>query len=162
MAGCINKVFLLGNVGSDPEIRTLNNGDRAASFRMAMTESWRDKATGDRKERTEWMTVTTFQDGLIKVITDYVKKGTKVHVEGELTTRKWTKDGQDHYTTEVRLGMRGALTLLGDPGDRKGGGRDDGPGDYDGRGSRDSGRGRGKGGGGSKRQDDDFDDAIPF
>jgi single-strand DNA-binding protein len=114
----LNRVSLIGNLGRDPEMRRLNNGDPVVSFSMAMTESWRDKASGERKERTEWANVVIFNEGLCKVAEQYLKKGSKVFVEGAMQTRKWTdKDGSDRYTTEVVLQrFGGTMVLLGDGG----------------------------------------------
>ena len=114
MAGSVNKVILVGNLGRDPEIRTFGNGGRVANFSVATSESWRDKNSGERKEKTEWHNVAVFNDGLVGVIEKYVKKGSKVYVEGKLQTRKWQdRDGNDRYSTEVVLqGYGGNLTLL--------------------------------------------------
>src|SRR3954464_6619540 len=114
MAGSVNKVILVGNLGADPEIRSLNSGDRVANLRVATSETWRDKSSGERKERTEWHRVVIFNDNLVKVAEQYLKKGAKVYVEGQLQTRKWTdKDNQEKYTTEVVLSrFRGELTML--------------------------------------------------
>ncbi len=110
----LNSVQLIGNVGKDPDIRTLNNGNRVASFSLALSESWRDKATGEKKERTEWANVVVFNDALVKVIESYVSKGDKLYVQGALQTRKWEKDGIERYTTEVVLqAFGGKLILLG-------------------------------------------------
>ena len=114
MAGSVNKVILVGNLGADPEVRRLNSGDPVVNFRMATSESWRDKTTGERKERTEWHNVVIFNENIGKVVEQYCKKGTKVYVEGQLQTRKWQdQSGQDRYTTEVVLQrFRGELQLL--------------------------------------------------
>lgn len=113
--GSVNKVTLLGNVGKDPDIRTLNNGNRVASFSIATSETWRDKASGERKEKTDWHNVVVFNDGLVKVIENYVRKGSKLYVEGALKTRKYEKDGRDVYATEVVLQQYGgSLVLLGE------------------------------------------------
>jgi single-strand DNA-binding protein len=124
MAGSVNKVTLLGNVGKDPEVRTMQNGDRVVSFSLATGESWRDKQTGERKEKTEWHNVVIFNDGIGKVAEQYVKKGSKIYLEGQLQTRKWQdKSGADRWSTEVVIArFRGELTLLGD----KAGGEDRG------------------------------------
>jgi single-strand DNA-binding protein len=104
MSGSLNKATLIGTLGKDPEIRSFQNGGRAASFSIATTESWKDKESGDRKERTEWHRVSILSDGLVTVAKKYLKKGAKVYVEGKLETRKWTdKDGKEKYTTEVVL-----------------------------------------------------------
>ena len=162
MAGSVNKVILVGNLGADPEIRSLNSGDKVANIRIATSETWRDKNSGERREKTEWHNVVMFDQNLVKVAENYLKKGSKVYVEGQLQTRKWQdRDGNDRYTTEVVLQrFRGELHML----DSRGGG---GGGDY---GSDDSfgggGGGRsGGGGGGGGREDfrnDDLDDEIPF
>ena len=114
MAGSVNKVILVGNVGKDPEIRTLNNGDRVANLSLATSESWRDKASGERKEKTEWHRVTVFNDHIIKTVENYVKKGTTLYIEGALQTRKYEQNGVEKYATEVHIGkFKGELTLLG-------------------------------------------------
>ena len=114
MAGSVNKVILVGNLGRDPEIRTLNSGDRVANLRIATSETWRDKASGERKEKTEWHRVVIFNKNLAEVAEKYLRKGSKVYVEGALQTRKWTdKDGVEKYSTEVVLqNFRGELTML--------------------------------------------------
>jgi single-strand DNA-binding protein len=114
MAGSVNKVILVGNLGKDPEVRRLNSGDQVVSFSLATSETWRDKTTGERKERTEWHNVVIFNENLGKIVEQYCKKGSKVYVEGQLQTRKWQdQSGQDRYTTEVVLQrFRGELTLL--------------------------------------------------
>ena len=114
MAGSVNKVILIGNVGKDPEIRTLNNGDRVANLSLATSESWRDKASGERKEKTEWHRVTIFNDHIIKTVENYVKKGTTLYIEGALQTRKYEQNGVEKYATEIHIGkFKGELTLLG-------------------------------------------------
>src|SRR5208283_3899898 len=120
MAGSINKVILIGNLGKDPEVRRLNSGDPVVSFPIATSESWRDKTTGERKERTEWHNIVIFNENLGKVAEQYCKKGSKIYIEGQLQTRKWQdQSGADKYTTEVVLQrFRGELTLL----DSRGGG----------------------------------------
>src|SRR3954471_3090158 len=114
MAGSVNKVILVGNLGADPEIRTLSSGDRVANLRLATSETWRDKGSGERKEKTEWHRVVIFNDNLVKVAESYLRKGSKVYVEGSLQTRKWTdQNGQEKYSTEVVLSkFRGELTML--------------------------------------------------
>jgi single-strand DNA-binding protein len=114
MAGSVNKVILVGNVGRDPEIRRTQDGRPIANLTLATSESWKDKATGERKEKTEWHRVSCFNEGLCRVIEQYVKKGSKIYIEGQLQTRKWTdKDGVEKYSTEVVLqGFGGTLTLL--------------------------------------------------
>src|SRR5574337_1645278 len=122
MAGSVNKVILIGNLGADPEVRRLNSGDQVVNFRLATSDAWRDKNTGERKERTEWHNVVVYNENIGKVVEQYCKKGSKVYVEGQLQTRKWQdQSGQDRYTTEVVLQrFRGELTLL----DSRGGGAD--------------------------------------
>jgi single-strand DNA-binding protein len=119
MAGSINKVILVGNLGADPEIRTLNSGDRVANLRLATSDSWRDRNSGERKERTEWHRVVIFNDNLVKVAENYLRKGSKVYVEGALQTRKWQdQSGQEKFSTEVVLQkFRGELTMLDGRGD---------------------------------------------
>ena len=114
MAGSVNKVILVGNLGKDPEIRSFQNGGRVASFSIATSENWKDKSSGEKKERTEWHRISITNDGLVGVVEKYLKKGAKVYVEGQLETRKWTdKDGNEKYTTEVVLRpFRGELTML--------------------------------------------------
>ncbi len=114
MAGSVNKVILIGNLGKDPEIRSFQNGGRVANFPVATSESWKDKNTGERKEKTEWHRVSILNDSLVGIVERYVKKGAKVYIEGQLETRKWTgQDGQERYTTEVVLRpYRGELTML--------------------------------------------------
>ncbi|MER0239204.1 single-stranded DNA-binding protein [Fulvimarina sp. MAC8] len=172
MAGSVNKVILVGNLGADPEMRRTQDGKPIANFSVATSESWRDRNSGERREKTEWHRVVCFNEGLNKVIEQYVKKGSKVYIEGQLQTRKWQgQDGQEKYTTEVVLqGFNCSLTMLdgrgegGGGGDYGGGGSRGGPpsggsrgggGDYGGG----SGGGGGYGGGGGSR---DFDDEIPF
>jgi len=171
MAGSVNKVILVGNLGADPEIRRLNSGDPVVNFRIATSETWRDKNSGERKEKTEWHNIVVFNDNLAKVAEQYLKKGMKVYVEGALQTRKWQdQSGQDKYTTEVVLQkFRGELQML----DARGGG-DGGQVGYDRGGSRGSdfgqsspsergggGGGRSSGGGGGNFSRD-MDDEIPF
>ncbi|MEO8113724.1 MAG: single-stranded DNA-binding protein, partial [Phenylobacterium sp.] len=123
MAGSVNKVILVGNLGADPEIRTLNSGDRVANLRVATSESWRDRSSGERKEKTEWHRVVIFNDNLVKVAESYLRKGSKVYLEGAIQTRKWTdQSGVEKYSTEVVLQkFRGELTMLdGRGGDEEG------------------------------------------
>ena len=125
MAGSVNKVILIGNLGADPEVRSFQNGGRVCSLRLATSESWKDKATGERKERTEWHQIAVFSDPLISVCEKYLRKGSKIYVEGQLETRKWQDQaGNDRYSTEVALRpYRSELTMLdGKPGE----GRSDG------------------------------------
>jgi len=114
MAGSVNKVILVGSLGRDPEIRTLNSGDRVCNLRLATSESWKDKGSGERKEKTEWHQVVIFNDGLVKIAEQYLRKGSKVYLEGSLQTRKWTDQaGAEKYSTEIVLQkFRGELTLL--------------------------------------------------
>ena len=127
MAGSVNKVILVGNLGADPEIRTLSSGDRVANLRLATSETWRDRTSGERKEKTEWHRVVIFNDNLVKVAESYLRKGSKVYVEGALQTRKWTdQSGQEKFSTEIVLQkFRGELTMLdgrGGEGERDEGG----------------------------------------
>lgn len=121
--GSVNKVILVGNVGKDPEVRSLNNGDRVASFSLATSETWRDRQSGERKEKTEWHRVSVFNDNIVKVVEQYVRKGSTVYVEGSLQTRKWTdQQGVEKFSTEIVLQkFRGELTLLGAKRDEGGG-----------------------------------------
>lgn len=113
MAGSVNKVILVGNVGKDPEIRAFQSGDKVANFSLATSESWKDKTTGERKEKTEWHKVSVTNQGLVTIIEKYVKKGSKVYLEGQLETKKYDKDGVEHYSTQVTLKpFKGELTLL--------------------------------------------------
>jgi len=174
MAGSVNKVILVGNLGRDPEIRSMQSGEEIAQLSLATSETWRDKASGERKERTEWHRVVIFNENLVKVAKSYLKKGSKVYIEGSLQTRKWTdKDGAEKYTTEVVLQrFRGELTMLdgregGGGGGSYGGGGDDYGSSSQGGGSGGSyggggGRSSGGGGGGSPPRRDDMDDEIPF
>jgi len=157
MAGSVNKVILVGNLGRDPEVRTFQNGGKVCNLSIATSESWRDKATGERKEKTEWHRVAIFNERLAEVAEKYLKKGAKVYIEGQLETRKWTdQEGKERYSTEVVLRQfRGELTML----DGRGGGGAGGPPDDDMGGS--SGNG---GGGGAPRSGRKgvLDDDIPF
>jgi len=167
MAGSVNKVILVGNLGADPEVRRTQDGRPIVNLRVATSDTWRDKATGERKERTEWHRVVIFSEGLAKVAEQYLKKGSKVYLEGQLQTRKWQdKDGQDRYSTEVVLqGFNSTLTMLDGRGGGGGGGdyADDGGSDF---GSPGVSGGRGRqpamAGGGPKRGGGDMDDEIPF
>ena len=168
MAGSVNKVILIGNLGQDPEVKSFQNGGRIANLRIATSENWKDKNTGERKERTEWHTVVLQTDGLVGVAERFLKKGSKVYIEGQLRTRKWQDaSGNDRYSTEVSVGGGGGvLTMLdsapGGGGQRSGGGGNDwGSGGGQ---QRSSGGGDFGGGGGGSRQDlaDDLDDDIPF
>lgn len=115
MAGSVNKVILVGNLGRDPEVRTMNNGDKVVNLSLATSETWKDKTTGERKEKTEWHRVVVFNDNIAKVCENYLKKGSTVYVEGSLQTRKWTdQSGVEKYSTEVVLQrFNGVLTMLG-------------------------------------------------
>lgn len=181
MAGSLNKVMLIGNLGADPEIRTFGNGGKVANLRIATSEQWKDRQTGERKEKTEWHTVAIFSEGLVGVVERYLKKGSKVFVEGKLQTRKWQdQNGQDRYSTEIVIqGLGGTLTMLDGAGGG-GGGSGGGAGGYGGGGGRSggggsswdqgggssgsSGGGGGFGGGpsGGSGGYDDLDDDIPF
>ncbi len=164
MAGSLNRVQLLGNCGADPEIRSVGDG-RVANLRIATSESWRDKNTGEKKEKTQWHSIVVWNDGLIGIIEKYVSKGSKIMVEGQLETRKWQdQEGNDRYSTEVVLsGFNGSLLLLGDAGGN-GGSRNDRQDDRQesrsqGRSQSNSGGNQGSGGGNFSR---DLDDEIPF
>ena len=123
MAGSVNKVILVGNLGADPEIRSLNSGDRVANLRIATSETWRDRSSGERKEKTEWHRVVIFNDNLVKVAEQYLRKGSKVYLEGQIETRKWQdQSGQERYTTEIVLRpFRGELHMLDGRGEGGGG-----------------------------------------
>jgi single-strand DNA-binding protein len=171
MAGSVNKVILIGNLGRDPEVRSFQNGGKVCNLRIATSETWKDRNTGERREKTEWHTVAIFQEGLVRIAEQYLKKGSKVYIEGQLQTRKWQdQSGADRYSTEVVLqGFGGTLTMLdgrdggSGGGMGGGGGYDSGPSDPGGYGggydSGPSGGGSSGGGGGSSR---DLDDEIPF
>ncbi|MDZ4381413.1 MAG: single-stranded DNA-binding protein [Parvibaculum sp.] len=161
MAGSVNKVILIGNLGADPEIRRTQDGRPIANLRIATSESWRDKNTGERKEKTEWHRVVVFNEGLCKVIEQYVKKGAKVYIEGALQTRKWTdQSGVEKYSTEIVLqGFNSTLTMLDG---RSGGGSSGGGSGGDYGGSDDFGGGSSGGGGGRGNFSQDLDDEIPF
>ena len=182
MAGSVNKVILIGNLGRDPEVRSFQNGGKVCNLRIATSENWRDKQSGERKERTEWHSVAIFDENLVRVAEQYLRKGSTVYIEGQLETRKWQdQSGADKYTTEVVLRpFRSTMTMLGGRGDASGGGggggssdRDEGYGggeSYGGGGSSggygggssagSSGGGARSGGGSGARQD--LDDDIPF
>ena len=148
MAGSVNKVILIGALGRDPEVRTFQNGGKVCNLRIATSETWKDRATGERKEKTEWHSVAIFQEGLVRIAEQYLKKGSKVYIEGQLQTRKWQdQSGVDKYSTEVVLqGFGGTLTML--DGRSEGGGYQE-----------PAGSGYGAGGGPSSR---DLDGEIPF
>jgi single-strand DNA-binding protein len=169
MAGSVNKVILVGNLGADPEIRTLSSGDRVANLRLATSETWRDRTSGERKEKTEWHRVVIFNDNLVKVAESYLRKGSTVYIEGAIQTRKWAdQSGVEKYSTEIVLQkFRGELTMLGGRGDGAGAAAGGGDQGYD------SGYGGGSsgGGGGAPRSQPsgpresfsaDLDDEIPF
>ena len=157
MAGSVNKVILIGNLGADPEIRSLTSGDRVANLRIATSETWRDRSSGERKERTEWHRVVIFNDNLVKVAENYLRKGSKVYLEGALQTRKFEQGGVEKYSTEVVLQkFRGELTMLDGKGE--GGGRDEG--DYGGGYS--GGAPRNQASGPKESFSADLDDEIPF
>ena len=162
MAGSVNKVILVGNLGADPEVRSMNSGDKVVNLRIATSESWRDKATGERKEKTEWHRVVIFNEQLAKVAEQYLKKGSTVYIEGQLQTRKWTdKDGQEKYSTEIVLQkFRGELTMLGGRGDGGGAAAGGGGGERSYGGS--AGRSSGGSAGGGRDYSADLDDEIPF
>ncbi|GAO80806.1 MULTISPECIES: single-stranded DNA-binding protein [unclassified Sphingopyxis] len=185
MAGSVNKVILIGNLGADPEIKSFQNGGKVANLRIATSEQWKDRMTGERKERTEWHQVVINGEGLIGVVERFLKKGSKVYIEGSLRTRKWQdRDGNDKYTTEIVIaGMGGTLTMLdGAPGGGGGGSRGgdswaqgggssgggaSGGWDQGGGSGGSSGGGWNQGGGGSSGGgrppfDDDLDDDVPF
>jgi single-strand DNA-binding protein len=181
MAGSVNKVIIVGNLGRDPEVRSFPNGGKVVNLRIATSETWRDKQSGEKKERTEWHSVAIFNEALGKIAEQYLKKGSTVYIEGQLETRKWQdQSGADRYTTEIVLRQyRGELTLLGGrDGGGSGGGYDDrggqddfggqgggysggGSGGAAGRGGSGSG-GSGSGGSGSGGGRSDMDDEIPF
>jgi single-strand DNA-binding protein len=140
----VNKVILIGNLGKDPEVKSFQNGGKIANFSIATSENWKDKSTGERKERTEWHNITIQGDGLCSVVERSLKKGSKVYIEGKLQTRKWQdRDGNDRYTTEIVVGMGGALVML--------------DGKQDGDGYREPAKS-----GPAQSHDDDLDDAIPW
>jgi single-strand DNA-binding protein len=153
MAGSVNKVILIGNLGRDPEIRTLSSGDRVANLRIATSETWRDKMSGERKEKTEWHQVVIFNENIVKVAENYLRKGSTVYVEGALQTRKWTdQQGVEKYSTEIVLQkFRGELTMLGGRGEGAGAGGGAGGDDYAGSGGGFSGGGRAQPSGRSNR-----------
>ena len=177
MAGSVNKVILIGNLGRDPEARAFQNGGKVVELRIATSETWKDRGTGERKEKTEWHTVKIFNEGLTRIAEQYLRKGSKVYIEGQLQTRKWQdQSGADRYSTEIVLqGFNGNLTLLdargGGGGSDFGGGGDDygqegGGGGFGG--GQSGGYGRSQGGGGAKQParpgafDSDLDDDVPF
>lgn len=179
MAGSVNKVILVGNLGKDPEIRSFQNGGKVANFSIATSESWKDKNTGEKREKTDWHNVAIFNEGLVRVAEQYLRKGSKVYIEGQLQTRKWTdQSGTDKYTTEVVLqNYNGTLVMLdgrsdggGSGGGSSGGMRNSGGGGgsswgNDGGGSSGGNYGSGssqRGGSGGGAFDSDLDDDVPF
>ncbi|UWR77731.1 single-stranded DNA-binding protein [Phaeobacter inhibens] len=178
MAGSVNKVILIGNLGRDPEVRSFQNGGKVCNLRIATSETWKDRNTGERREKTEWHSVAIFSEGLVRVAEQYLRKGSKVYIEGQLQTRKWQdQSGQDRYSTEVVLqGIGGTLTMLdgrneGGQGGGQGGGGSYGGGSgggYGGGGGYDSGQGGGNQGGGfgggsqGGASHNIDDDEIPF
>jgi single-strand DNA-binding protein len=181
MAGSVNKVIIVGNLGADPEVKSFQNGGRIANLRIATSENWKDKATGERKERTEWHSVVLQSDGLVGVAERFLKKGSKVYIEGQLRTRKWQdQSGNDRYTTEISVGINGNLTMLdgaqggagagggGGGGQRSGGWNESGAGGgasgggRSGGGGASGGGGWNQGGGSGGGMADDLDDDIPF
>ncbi len=162
MTGSVNKVILIGNLGRDPEVRSFQNGGKVCNLRIATTETWRDRNTGERQERTEWHSVAIFSEGLVRVAEQYLRKGSKVYVEGQLQTRKWQdQSGNDRYSTEVVLrGFNATLVML----DGRGGGGADADGGYGGHGAGPGAGapGSGSGGAGGGGAAGGFDDEIPF
>lgn len=175
MAGSVNKVILIGNLGRDPEVRTFQNGGKVCNLRIATSETWKDRNTGERRERTEWHSVAIFNEGLVRVAEQFLRKGSKVYIEGQLQTRKWQdQSGQDRYSTEVVLqGFGSTLTMLDGRGEGGGSGGSSGGyggggygGDQAGGGGYGGDYGGGQGGGGSSQgggaPSRDMDDEIPF
>lgn len=189
MAGSVNKVILVGNLGADPEVKSFQNGGKVCNLRIATSENWKDRNTGEKKERTEWHTVAIFSEGLVGVAERFLRKGSKVYIEGQLRTRKWQdQSGNDRYSTEVVLqGLGSVLTMLdGAPGGggqgggggggggarsggndwgggaSSGGGYDDDFGGGGGGGSRSSGGGAARGGSSGPNFGNDLDDEVPF
>ena len=169
MAGSVNKVILIGNLGRDPEVRSFANGGKVCNLRIATSETWKDRNTGERREKTEWHSVAIFSEGLVRVCEQYLRKGSKIYVEGQLQTRKWQdQSGNDRYSTEIVLqGFNGTLVMLDG---RSGGGGDQGGGGYGGGygGGDQGGYGGGdpgpspSGGGTAGGAGGGFDDEIPF
>lgn len=174
MAGSLNKVMLIGNLGRDPEVRNFQNGGKVCNLRIATSETWKDRNTGERREKTEWHSVAIFNEGLVRVAEQFLRKGSKVYIEGQLQTRKWQdQSGQDRYSTEVVLqGFGSTLTMLDGRGEGGGGGGFGGGGQgggygggsgYDSGGGYDQGGGSfGGSGGGQSAPSRDLDDEIPF
>ena len=166
MAGSVNKVILIGNLGRDPEVRNFPNGGKVCNLRIATSENWKDRNTGERREKTEWHSVAIFSEPLVRVAEQYLRKGSKIYIEGQLETRKWQdQSGQDRYSTEVVLRpYTSTLTMLDGRGDNAGGG--DGYGGGSGSGGYDQGYDSGpvpaESYGGGSRPSNDMDDEIPF
>jgi len=162
MAGSVNKVILIGNLGRDPEVRQLQDGSPVVNLSLATGETWTDRASGERRERTEWHRVVIFDERIAEVAQKYLRKGSKVYIEGQLQTRKWTdQQGVEKYSTEVVLRrFRGQMTMLDGRGEGRGGGGPAGDGGYGGGGG--SGGGGGGGGAAPASGGADFDDDIPF
>jgi single-strand DNA-binding protein len=163
MAGSVNKVILIGNLGADPEVRRTNDGRPIVNLRVATSENWRDKASGERREKTEWHRVVIFNEGLCKIAEQYLRKGSKVYLEGQLQTRKWQdQSGQDRYSTEVVLqGFNSQLTMLDGRGEGSGAGADS-SGDFGRSSPMESERGRPAGRSGGTSLAEELDDDIPF
>ena len=170
MAGGINKVIIVGNLGKDPEVRTFANGGKVCNFSVATSESWKDKQTGERKEKTEWHNISIYNEGLAGVAEKYLRKGSKVYLEGKLETRKWQdQSGNDRYSTDVVLkGFDSKMEMLDKPGGGQGGGSNDGWGGGQSSGSSGGSNdswgqtGGGSGGQGGGAFDSDLDDDVPF
>ena len=164
MAGSVNKVILVGNLGRDPEVRRLNSGKPVVNLSVATSESWRDKNTGERQERTEWHRVVIFNENLAKIAEQYLKKGAKVYVEGQLQTRKWTDQaGVEKYSTEVVLqGFNATLTMLDGRGEGAGAGGGDNGGDFGRASPMEGGREPARAGGARASLAEELDDEIPF
>lgn len=185
MAGSVNKVIIIGNLGRDPEVRAFQNGGKVCNLRIATSETWKDKNTGEKREKTEWHSVAIFQEGLVRIAEQYLRKGSTVYIEGKLQTRKWQdQSGQDKYSTEIVLqGYDGVMTMIGGRSDGGGGGGGGGGGNYGGgggggyddrggsgggfggddRGGSGGGSGGSSGGGGGGfGGGSDLDDEIPF
>ncbi|WP_313443185.1 single-stranded DNA-binding protein [Novosphingobium sp.] len=163
MAGSVNKVILIGNLGADPEVKSFQNGGRIANLRIATSENWKDKATGERKERTEWHSVVIGSEGLVGVVERFLRKGSKIYIEGQLRTRKWQdSSGADRYSTEVSVGGRGGVLVMLDGAQGSNGQHDGGQGRQSGdRELYNSGRGGWQDGAGGGFGDD-LDDDLPF
>lgn len=160
MAGSVNKVILVGNLGADPEVKSFQNGGRIANMRIATSENWRDRTSGERREKTEWHNVVVNNENLVPIVEKYLRKGSKIYVEGQLQTRKWQdRDGNDRYTTEVVIGrFNGQLTLL----DGRGEGSDDGDRGGFGEAPRAAAPAKNPAFGGGSSFSDDLDDDVPF